>query len=106
MECSLRFCKTSQCLLDPLRDRAEGEFGHVRVERTHNPGYGYAVLGGFVEEIHNSRGHGNLNIRVVHLLLVVSPDTVQDEACKWLVCFYRTPAGSPGALIWKRRNQL
>ena len=45
-----------------------------------------------------------IQIRVVHLFLVVSLDTVQDEACKWLVCFYRTPSGSPDALICKRRN--
>ena len=47
-----------------------------------------------------------IQIRVVHLFLVVSLDTVQDEACKWLNCFYRTPSGSPDALICKRRKKL
>ena len=46
-----------------------------------------------------------IQIRVVHLFLVVSLDTVQDEACKWLNCFYRTPSGSPDALICKRRKK-
>ena len=47
-----------------------------------------------------------IQIRVVHLFLVVSLDTVQDEACKWLNCFYRIPSGSPDALICKRRKKL
>ena len=46
-----------------------------------------------------------IQIRVVHLFLVVSLDTVQDEACKWLNCFYRTPSGSPDALICTRRKK-
>jgi len=47
-----------------------------------------------------------IQIRVVHLFLVVNVDTAQDMACKWLVCFYRTPSGSPDALICKRRKKL
>ena len=71
VEFSLRFIKTNQCFFDPLPGRVGGEFRHVGVERTHDPGYGFAVLGGSVEEVKNSRGHDAMEIRVVHLFLVI-----------------------------------
>ena len=104
-EFSIRFLKTTKCFFYPLPDRLEGKFRQVGVERTHDPSYRYAILGGSVEDVQNSRGHDAMEIRVVHLFLVVSLDTVGDEACKWRVCFYRTPSGSPDALICKRTKK-
>ena len=104
-EFSIRSLKTTKYFFILCLTASKESFAMSGSECTHDLSYRYAILGGSVEDVQNSRGHDAMEIRVVHLFLVVSLDTVGDEACKWLVCFYRTPSGSPDALICKRTKK-
>ena len=104
-EFSIRSLKTTKYFFILCLTASKESFAMSGSECTHDLSYRYAILGGSVEDVQNSRGHDAMEIRVVHLFLVVSLDTVGDEACKWLVCFYLTLSGSPDALICKRTRK-
>ena len=105
-EFSIRFLKTTKYFFILCLTASKESFAMSGSECTHDLSYRYAILGGSVEDVQNSRGHDAMEIRVVHLFLVVSLDRLEMKRVSGLSVSIVLQAALPTPLSAKEQKKL